>query len=602
MAGRSVSQEMPFRHLLSASLRPALSARWHTPSHSRIGWRSHGSSHQPGNQSRAGYAVGEARGAGRRSRRRAGSGAVPHLPALLLRDGGAGYADPAHPRGVAAHRPAALELRPRAQAAHGAAAGAAAGRCITRWPGGGRDLRRGSAVPGRFHRHGGARRRRLGGLDRAPGAELEARRCRQDHRRGGGRWRRRQGRQRVADPPGVRAARQCRGLHRAGAAHPHRARRPALRGRRLPQDAGAGARAGGRAEDRAAEWRRRGFRRGARVPRLPRPASLHFPRHGRDAGAAGRGRPHRFPHRRRLRPGPAAPGQPLGRGGSDRAAGGAGQVRRLAAPGGGDQGQPAFHHPPRRADGRGLGEALCRRRHPGRHGALRRPVLLRGVHRPAAPHSADPPQGRVRGAALAPAGGQPLRQEPARHPARPAARRAVPGRRGRAVRAVHGHPRVARPPRPAPVHAPRPLRPLLFLPGLPAARALLARAARQGRRRAAGNLQRHRAGPQRRVPARRLDARALRGAHQGRHHHPLQRRGGGSARRRRHPQLARPAARAAGQGQAEPGEIRRRLPAVVHRERHAAGSGGGRGLPGTPVAGRAGAWPRPRAPCRTPPV
>ena len=88
------------------------------------------------------------------------------------------------------------------------------------------------------------------------------------------------------------------------------------------------------------------------------------------------------------------------------------------------------------------------------------------------PDPAAPPQGRAGDRARRPAADRPLGQGAGQHPRDLSARRAVPDRRGRAVRDRPGDPAPAGAPEDPAVPAPRPVRPLRLVPGLRAARAL----------------------------------------------------------------------------------------------------------------------------------
>ncbi len=314
-----------------------------------------------------------------------------------------------------------------------------------------------AAPPRPSPREDGARQ---GGRPRLVRARGTRRRARIPHPRGGRPGKRpgpAQGPGRRAPRGARRRARGRRGLEadaRGDAGHRRRARAPAQ-----------GARRGRRGGD--AGLPRVGARRELHLHRLPRVRARRRRRRGAaaDRAALGPGRPARAEAGRDLAELPRAPG------GHPGAGAGAAAPRP-------HQGQLARDGPPSRLPGLRRREALRRRGPRGRRAPLRRPLHLVRLPRRPARHPAPSAQGGARaGGGRLPAG-EPRAQEPRVHAARVSPGRALPGRRALAPRDRHGRAAAGRPAAHAPLPAARPLRPLLFLPHLPAARELQHRRAR----------------------------------------------------------------------------------------------------------------------------
>ena len=246
---------------------------------------------------------------------------------------------------------------------------------------------------------------------------------------------------------------------------------------------------GAKALDRGGDRRGRGF------PALDRRPQLHLPRLRLLRPFAREGRRSAAP-RRRLGDGSAAP------------PGGPEPERELAqlrsaAAGGAPSGPPAGaadHHQGQQPLDRaspGLSRlhrrAAVRRQGQGAgRASLPRPVHVRRLQPQSAPDPAAAAQGRADHRAGQPAARQPLRQGAGQHHRDLSARRAVPGRRRRAVRDRQRDPASAGAPADPGVRPARRLRALRLLPDLRAARALRHRPAAQISGDPAAGVQRHR--------------------------------------------------------------------------------------------------------------
>ena len=149
------------------------------------------------------------------------------------------------------------------------------------------------------------------------------------------------------------------------------------------------------------------------------------------------------------------------------------RARARAAAAGAHQGECARHRASPRLPRLHRREALRRRRQGHRRASLRGPLhfdrLPRGSAR-SVPLLAAQGRARDRARGLPPV--QPHVQEPALDPAGVPARRALPGGRGHAARDRARHPAPGRPAQDAGLRPPRPLRALLLVPHLHAAREL----------------------------------------------------------------------------------------------------------------------------------